>query len=263
MENPPNLSNTDFDLRIESRKAYMKEKKKWQLRMKQVQLAYFHQNLKALIVFEGWDAGGKGGAIRNLTEKLDPRGFLVHPISAPTKEEQGRHYMYRFNMRIPSPGTLSIFDRSYYGRVLVERVEGFAKQHEWERAYKEINDWESMLMDDGVRIIKLFMHISPEEQLKRFAERISNPMKRWKLTEEDIRNREKWQDYELAINDMFKQNSTIRAPWNVISGNHKWHARIDTLQTVVTALEQGVDTRLPELDESILIQAKEKLGISI
>jgi AMP-polyphosphate phosphotransferase len=259
----PHLADVDLSVQLRDRQAYNRSMSKWQRRMKEVQLAYFHQKRRAMIVFEGWDAGGKGGAIKRLTEKLDPRGFVVHPISAPTAAEQGRHYLYRFVMRLPLPGTLAIFDRSYYGRVLVERVEGFAKPHEWQRAYQEINEWERSLLDDDVRIVKLFMHISPEQQLARFAERLNNPLKQWKLTEEDIRNRSNWAAYETAINDMFEHNSTARAPWHIIASDSKWFARVNVLRTIVESLERGIDTRMPALDEKLVKAARLKLGIEI
>ena len=185
--NPPILK-TDFseDKILHDKRDYLKKLKKWQKRMLQVQQAYYHQGIRAILVFEGWDASGKGGAIRRITEKLDPRGFAVHPISAPSHEEQSRHYLYRFQSRLPEAGKIAIFDRSWYGRVLVERVEKFATEQEWQRAYQEINEFERCLIDDGARIIKVFMHIHPDEQLKRFQERLNNPVKRWKLTHEDF-----------------------------------------------------------------------------
>ena len=236
--------------------------KKWQKKLLHVQQAYFHQGRRAIVVFEGWDASGKGGAIRRLTEKLDPRGFVVHPIAAPTAVEQGRHYLYRFQTRLPKPGRIAIFDRSWYGRVLVERVEGFATEPQWQRAYQEINEYERMLIDDDVKIIKIFMHISAGEQLNRFEERLHNPYKRWKLTEEDIRNRTKWHQYEAAIHDMFDKTDTVEAPWTKIHAEHKWYARVEVIKTIVKALREGVDVSPPPLDENIIRLAEEKLGMS-
>ncbi|TPE53402.1 polyphosphate kinase [Maribrevibacterium harenarium] len=255
------LDHADFQLK--SKASYLKKLKKWQNAILEVQQAYFHQNRRAILVFQGWDAAGKGGAIRRLSEKLDPRGYKVHPISAPTAEEQGRHYLYRFQQRLPIPGTISIFDRSWYERVLVERIEGFASEQQWQRAYQEINEWERMLTDDGVRIVKVFMHISKEEQLKRFTERLHNPAKHWKLTHEDIRNRDKWDDYVVATNDMFRHTSTVSNPWHIIPGNRKWFARIEVLKTVYHALAEGVDLAPPTLDESIVRAAEKELGISV
>lgn len=226
-----------------------------------IQQAYYQQNRRAIIVFEGWDAAGKGGTIRRLTEILDPRGFTVYSIGVPTKEEQGRHYLYRFQARLPIPGCISIFDRSYYGRVLVERVEGMATDREWQRAYQEINEFERLLQDDGVRFVKLFLHIDKDEQLRRFEERLHNPVKHWKFTEEDIRNHLRWEDYECAIDDMFEQTSTTTAPWHLIPANKKWFARIETLKIIAEALEKGVDTSPPAIDQGIIAAAEAHLGI--
>jgi len=199
----------DFDLdTLSDKAAYTKALKKWQKAMFEVQHAYFRQGRRVILMFEGWDAAGKGGVIRRITEKLDPRGFRVHPISAPSLDEQGRHYLYRFQTRLPKPVTIAIFDRSYYERVLVERIEGFSIEDEWQRAYTEINEFERLLMDDGVKVIKFFFHITPEEQLKRFELRLTDPVKQWKLTEEDIRNRLKWSEYEFAIDGMFRHTCT-------------------------------------------------------
>lgn len=262
--NPPILK-TDFseDKILHDKRDYLKKLKKWQKRMLQVQQAYFHQGIRAILVFEGWDASGKGGAIRRITEKLDPRGFAVHPISAPSHEEQSRHYLYRFQSRLPEAGKIAIFDRSWYGRVLVERVEKFATEQEWQRAYQEINEFERCLIDDGARIIKVFMHIHPDEQLKRFQERLNNPVKRWKLTHEDIRNRERWNEYEQATNDTFLHTSTEAAPWHIIEGNHKWYARIQALKTVVKALSSGIDITPPPLDPSVQKAAYDALGLKV
>lgn len=257
----PLLSEADLNRTISSKAVYEKKLANWQKKMLLVQQAYFRQNKRAIIVFEGWDASGKGGAIRRLTEKLDPRGFRVYPIGPPTKDEQGRHYLYRFQKKLPKLGTIAIFDRSYYGRVLVERVEGFASDHQWQRAYSEINEFERLLSDDDVRIIKVFLHIDKGEQLRRFEERLNNPNKRWKLTEEDIRNREKWHDYEIAIDDMFSQTSTEQSPWHLISGNHKWRARVDVIKTITTQLAEGVDVEPPEVDHAIVDLAQQRLGI--
>jgi PPK2 family polyphosphate:nucleotide phosphotransferase len=262
LETPPCLSDVHFDKAIvASKSVYEKRLKKLQKQMLQIQQAYYHQGRRAIIVFEGWDAAGKGGAIRRLTEKLDPRGFTVNPISAPTAEEQGRHYLYRFQSRLPAPGGITIFDRSYYGRVLVERVEGFASEHQWQRAYQEINEFERLLMDDGVCIVKLFIHINKDEQIKRFDERLNNPVKRWKLTEEDIRNHMRWSDYEQAIDQMFTLTATQNAPWNVIPGKMKWFARLAVLEVVTHALAKGVDISVPPINPDVVAAAEALLGI--
>lgn len=263
-EEPPSLSKVNFeqDL-IESKNDYLKALKKCQEHLLRIQQAYYRQGKRAIIVFEGWDASGKGGVIRRITEKLDPRGFRVYPIAAPSIEEQGRHYLYRFQARLPKPGTIAIFDRSYYGRVLVERIEDFAKPAQWQRAYQEINEFERLLIDDGVYLIKFFLHITPEEQLKRFELRLSNPVKQWKLTEEDIRNRLKWPDYGVAIDDMFQQTSTMSAPWNVMAANHKWSMRVAVMKRLNEQLSQGVDITPPPLDPKLIKAAKKHLGLDI
>ncbi|HTP84133.1 MAG TPA: polyphosphate kinase [Alphaproteobacteria bacterium] len=220
---------------------YEKRLDKLQKQMLSIQQTYFHERRRAILVFEGWDAAGKGGAIRRLTEQLDPRGFHVWPIGAPRPDEQGRHYLYRFWTRLPEPGTIAIFDRSWYGRVLVERVEGLISKSTWRRAYDEINEFERMLIEDGARVVKVFLHITPEEQLRRFTERLSNPYKRWKLTEEDIRNHQRWDDYAEAVEDMFDRTSTKAAPWNAIYAEKKWVARIAVLTAVTDALSSGVE----------------------
>ncbi|WP_067098331.1 polyphosphate kinase 2 family protein [Marinomonas atlantica] len=262
----PSLDDIDLNddrYALADKRSYKKQLKRAQKAMKEVQQAYFHQGKRAIIVFQGWDASGKGGAIRRVTEKLDPRGYRVHPIAAPSKEEQGRHYLYRFQTRLPKPGTLAIFDRSWYERVLTERVEGFATAEQWQRAYQEINEFERLLMDDGVRIIKLFMNISKDEQLARFEERLSNPMKQWKLTEEDLRNRDSWSHYAQATDDMFQHTSTDQAPWQLIPANKKWYARITALDTIVSALASGVDLTPPPIDEALVKLAKQKLSITV
>lgn len=259
--NPPLFTDLDMDAPIIPDKATYKHRlKSLKTRILAVQQAYFHQQRRVIVVFEGWDASGKGGAIRQLTEKLDPRGFTVHPIAAPEPHEQGRHHLYRFQTRLPKPGHIAIFDRSYYGRVLVERVEGFASDWEWQRAYQELNEFERQLSDDGVRIVKIFLHITKDEQRRRFLERLNNPYKHWKLTEEDIRNRKRWADYEQAALDMFRYTSTEQAPWHLIAGNHKWYARICVLETIANALEAGVDTQPKPIDPALVESAMQELG---
>ncbi|MCZ8528856.1 polyphosphate kinase 2 family protein [Alteromonas sp. PRIM-21] len=227
-----------------------------------VQQSYYHQKRRALIVFEGWDASGKGGAIRRITEKLDPRSVNVFPVSAPTQEEREKHFLYRFWKQIPSPGKLTIFDRSHYGRVLVERVDGLTPATDWQRSYQEINEFEKTLSDNGVRIIKLFMHISADEQRERFEERLHNPFKRWKLTEEDLHNRRMREHYVEAINDMFEKTHTDYAPWHIINGEYKWQARVDVLETLVQALSEGVDITPPPLDEKLIAMASKQLDVN-
>jgi AMP-polyphosphate phosphotransferase len=255
------LAKLDQRERFAVREDYEARLAQLQVAMLRVQETYYHEKRRAIVVFEGWDAAGKGGAIRRLTEHLDPRGAKVWPIAAPKPEEQGRHYLYRFWTRLPEPGTIAVFDRSWYGRVLVERVEGFAKKREWKRAYAEINEFEGMLADDGVRIVKLFLHITPEEQLERFIERLRNPYKHWKLSPDDLRNRNRWDDYVQAIEDMFDKTSTRHAPWHAIAANYKWWARVRTIETVVDALAKGVSLKPPPIDPKVQVEAAKALGV--
>ena len=258
------LKDLDMDAaRLADQDEYEQRLAKLQKELLHIQQTYWHEKRRAIILFEGWDAAGKGGAIRRLTAPLDARGFHVWPIGAPGVEDQGKHYLYRFWARLPGPGTLAIFDRSWYGRVLVERVEGFATKEQWSRAYDEITRFERMLTDDGVRIVKLFLHITPEEQLARFRERLTNPYKRWKLTEEDLRNRARWDDYAEATEEMFDRTSTANAPWSAIPANAKWYARVHVLETVTAALKEGVTVAPPPMDQKLAQIAEEILGISL
>jgi polyphosphate kinase 2 (PPK2 family) len=192
-----------------------------------------------VVVFEGPDAAGKGGAIKRITERLDPRSVRVHSIVKPSHEEYQHHYLWRFWNKLPPYGQLTIFDRSWYGRVLVERVEGFATDKEWKRAYQEINHFENMLVDDGAIIVKIYLHISKEEQLYRFKRREADPMKHWKINDEDWRNRKKWDQHNEAAEDMFERTSIDGAPWNIVAANYKWHARVKVVRTVIEALEKS------------------------
>lgn len=205
-------------------------------------LAFFRENRRAIIVFEGTDASGKGGAIRRLTRHLDPRSAHVWPIGAPNELEKQHHYLQRFWTRLPTHGEITIFDRSWYGRVLVERVEDFCEAHEWQRAYQEINEFERQLTDDGVIIIKLFLHLSKEEQYRRLVDRIKEPAKRWKITRSDLVSRNYWDQYESAFEDMLNKTSTSNAPWYAIPADDKDSARYHTLKIVRDTLADKVDT---------------------
>ena len=198
------------------------------------------QGISTILVFEGWDAAGKGGAIRRVTEALDARQYQVIPIAAPTDEERAHHYLWRFWRHLPRAGRLTIFDRSWYGRVLVERVEGFATPAEWMRAYSEINQFEEELLDHGIVLVKFWLHITPDEQLRRFKERERSSFKSWKITEEDWRNRAKWRAYELAVNDMVERTSTRRASWTLVEANDKYYARIKVVQTACARLKAAL-----------------------
>ncbi|HKE82960.1 MAG TPA: polyphosphate:AMP phosphotransferase [Vicinamibacterales bacterium] len=195
------------------------------------------KGISTIVVFEGWDAAGKGGAIRRITAALDARDYEVIPISAPTDEERVRHYLWRFWRRLPRAGKMTIFDRSWYGRVLVERVEGFATDAEWRRAYGEIASFEEHLVTHGLLVVKFWIHITKAEQLKRFKERARIAHKRWKITDEDWRNRAKWPDYTLAVDEMVARTSTNVAPWTLVEGNDKQFARLKVLKTLADQME--------------------------
>ncbi|MGC2857786.1 polyphosphate kinase [Novispirillum sp. DQ9] len=196
--------------------------------------------VSTVLVFEGSDAAGKGGAIRRMTAALDARHYKVIPIAAPTDEERAHHYLWRFWRHVARAGRFTVFDRSWYGRVLVERVEGFASTEEWMRAYGEINTFEEQLVDSGVVLGKFWLHITPEEQLRRFEARKEIAWKQWKLTDEDWRNRDKWDDYEIAVNEMVERTSTRKAPWTLVEANCKLHARVKIIETVGDKLEAAL-----------------------
>jgi len=257
----PRLADVDLTLHL-GRSAYESKLTKLQHLLTQIQQAYLFSGQSAVILFEGWDAAGKGGTIRRISAALDPRSFKVWPIGAPRKYYLERHFLLRFMERMPPNGAITIFDRSWYGRVLVERVENLTPEKRWRSAYKEINDFERMLHDDDTRLVKLFFHISPEEQLARFEERLKNPLKRWKLSYEDFRNRNRWEDYATAIDEMFERTSTDYAPWHLIAANDKKHARIAAMKTITSALSKGVDLEPPLLDETVLDAAKEHMDIT-
>lgn len=210
----------------------------WQGRLARLVRHKRFAKVPLILVFEGQDAAGKGGAIRRITHALDARQFRAIPISAPTDEELARPYLWRFWRRLPVPGRIAIFDRSWYGRVLVERVEGYAKPEEWQRAYMEINQFEKQLVDSGGLVLKFWLAVTKDEQLRRFRERQKSPFKTFKITPEDWRNRKRWDDYVQAANDMFAHTNTDHCPWSLVSANDKHHARIAVLQTVVLALEE-------------------------
>ncbi|HCK82640.1 MAG TPA: polyphosphate:AMP phosphotransferase [Candidatus Competibacter sp.] len=214
--------------------------KRYQAKLNQLQRTARERKISTILVFEGWDAAGKGGSIRRITAALDARDYRVIQIAAPTDEEAAHNYLWRFWRHIPRAGRVTIYDRSWYGRVLVERVEGFARTRDWQRAYAEINDFEAQLVERGIVLLKFWLHITPEEQLRRFKEREQITYKSWKLTEEDWRNRERWADYELAVNDMVEHTSTRQEPWTLIEANDKRYARIKVLRTLCERLETAL-----------------------
>jgi polyphosphate:AMP phosphotransferase len=223
------LSGLDMTMRLG------KEEYEKQLPLLQAELHHLHlqakdRNIASVLVFEGPDGAGKGGAIRRLCTALSPRYYQVHGVAKPTEDEAAQHYLWRFWRKVPHDGRIAIFDRSWYGRVLVERVEGFAHEDEWRRAYAEINDFEQQLVEHGIVVLKFWLHITKEEQFQRFRHREKTPHKRWKLTEEDWRNRKKWSDYERAVNDMVQYTSTPAARWTLVEGNDKRYSRIAVLR---------------------------------
>lgn len=257
---PPKLADADLTKRL-GKKDYFDHLIDLQAKLATIQQAYLFHGIKAVIVFEGWDAAGKGGTIRRISQALDPRSFKVWPIGAPRNYYLNRHYLLRFWERLPPSGAISAFDRSWYGRVLVERIEKLTPEHRWRAAYDEINAFERMLTADGTRIIKLFFHISKEEQMERLTERLTNPLKRWKLTYEDFRNREKWDETEIAVDEMLARTSTEHAPWHVIPANNKKYARINAMQAIVNAFSNGVDLHPHHLDNEVLNAACEVLDV--
>jgi len=231
------LSSIDPDKDI-SDDEYKEKIKFYQKKISYLGFKLYAKRKPVVIVYEGWDAAGKGGNIRRLTQDIDPRGYEVVPVAAPSQEELAHHYLWRFWKSMPKDGHIAIFDRSWYGRVLVERVEGFCTDIEWQRAYREINDMEMHLHNHGTIIFKFWLHIDKDEQLKRFQTRESNVLKQYKITDEDWRNREKWDLYEKAVDEMLFRTSTGYAPWTVVESNNKKYARIKTLKLVVDTLEK-------------------------
>ena len=234
------------------RDEYVLEITRRQIQLRELSWQVYVQKRPVIVAFEGWDAAGKGGAIKRITEKLDPRGYVVYPISSPQGEDKTRHYLYRFWRRLPERGQIAIFDRSWYGRVLVERVEGFATEAEWKRGYKEINSFERQVHEFGAILAKFWIHISREEQLRRFEERKAIGYKEWKLTEEDWRNRQKWSAYEEAVEQMLVKTSTATAPWTLVEGNDKYWARTKVLAKLVKILsaEMGYQPFDPLIKEA-------------
>lgn len=227
-----------------------------QERLGHIQTAHIIHKRRAIIVFEGWDAAGKGGIIKRLTAEWDPRYFEVWPISAPTPEELSHHFLWRFWRRLPAQHNIAVFDRSWYGRVLVERVEGFASEAEWRRGYAEINDFEAQQAETGATLIKIFVHVTQETQDQRLRERIESPWKRWKTGLDDYRNRARRAEYLDAMHEMFARTNTEIAPWVVIDGNDKKAARIAALTAIADALAARVPMDPPTLDPAVEAAAR-------
>ena len=229
------LSRGEFPA-VASREVYERRVEELQRRMLLVQQGIFHAQRRAVIALEGFDAAGKGGAIRRISEAVDPRGLRVVPVGPPREDEQGRHWLWRFWRDLPVPGTITIFDRSWYGRVLVERVEKLAPRKAWARAYREILEFERTLVDDGVDVIKIFLAISKPEQLRRFEARLADPYKQWKLGEADVRARKRWDDYVEAADDVLARTDGPPARWHLVAADHKWYARAEVLRIVTSTL---------------------------
>ncbi len=239
----PKLSEIDLSPSLED-EDYKAQLKKLQARLGELHNTIYRKKIPVILCYEGWDAAGKGGNIRRIARPLDPRGFDVIPISSPEPHELNRQYLWRFWTRLPRSGHVCIFDRTWYGRVMVERLEGFCTEDDWKRAYNEINEFERQLTDWGAVVLKFWIHIDQDTQLARFQDRQNTPDKQWKLTEEDWRNREKWPQYEQAVDEMLKKTSTENAPWYIIESNDKKYARIRTLKIVIKALEKACEEQL-------------------
>lgn len=243
-----------------SRKSYEKRLQPLQYRMRSISLSYFSQNRHAVVVIEGTDTAGKGGAIRRLTAELDPRHYDVWPIGPPNAEEIRHHYLWRFWQRLPEHGLIGVFDRSWYGRVLVERVEGLAPKAKWRWAYKDIRAFEESLTREGMRIVKIYLHVTAEEQRRRLAERVEDPYKRWKVSAADFHSHLLRDRYLEAAGEMFEKTSSDFAPWHVIPADNKRYARLAVLDTVTQALGENVDLTPLPLDEETTRLAREVLG---
>ena len=237
----PKLQDVELEGKVIEEEEYQKELKELQKRLRELHNRVYRKRVPVIITYEGWDAAGKGGNIKRITGALDPRGFEVHPIASPEPHEKARHYLWRFWTRLPKDGHIAIFDRTWYGRVMVERLEGFCSENDWKRAYNEMNEFEKELHDWGAVIIKFWVQIDKDTQLERFTDRQNNPEKQWKITDEDWRNREKWDLYEDAVNEMLKKTSTTFAPWHILESVDKKYARIKALKIVIEELEKALD----------------------
>ncbi|MBI1776165.1 MAG: polyphosphate kinase [Proteobacteria bacterium] len=257
------LQSLDLCCAIPDKDTYEQELKRLQLKLLTIQQAYVRDGRRAVIGFEGWDAAGKGGSIKRMTERLDPHAYKVWPIGPPKPEEQGRHWLWRIWERLPEPGIIAIYDRTWYGRVLVERVEELTPKPDWRRAYREINDFEYTLTANGARLVKLFLHVSRAEQRQRLIERIQHPLKRYKIGEPDLRNYRLRKPYERAIEDMLAETDSKHAPWHLIPAEKKWYARISALRIVTDRLAKGVDLSPSPLDEDLKRDAERSLGVKL
>ncbi len=235
----PKLADVALNQSV-TREEYDRQLKAAQKKLKKLHNELYRRGIPVVIAYEGWDAAGKGGNIKRMTSALDARGFTVHPIASPDSYEKNRHFLWRFWKRLPKTGHIAIFDRTWYGRVMVERLEGFCSENDWKRAYHEMNEFEKILTDWGAVVIKFWIQIDKDTQLARFTERQNTPEKRWKITDEDWRNREKWDAYEDAVNEMIEKTSTEFAPWHIIPSNDKYYARLQTIQIVIDEIEKAL-----------------------
>jgi polyphosphate:AMP phosphotransferase len=238
LQSIPKLAEIPLADKQLSDEEYRTELKKCQDRLRDLHNEIYKKKIPVIIAYEGWDAAGKGGNIKRIAAALDPRGYEVHPIASPEPHEKARHYLWRFWNRLPKDGHVAIFDRTWYGRVMVERLEGFCNENDWQRAYNEINEFEKELYDWGAVIVKFWVQIDKDVQLERFTYRQNTPEKQWKITDEDWRNREKWDLYEVAVDEMLQKTNTAFAPWTVLESNDKKYARIKALKTVIAAIEE-------------------------
>ena len=239
-EETPKLEDADLRAFLDD-SFYKDELKKLQSRLGKLHSMIYRRRIPVVLCFEGWDAAGKGGNIKRIAYPLDPRGFDIYPIASPSPEEKNRHHLWRFWNKVPRTGHVAIFDRTWYGRVMVERIEGFCTENDWKRAYAEINEFEKNLTDWGAVVLKFWIHIDSDTQLERFTLRQNTPEKQWKITDEDWRNRDKWPQYEEAIGEMIAKTSTNNAPWYIIESKDKKYARIKTLRIICESLEKAID----------------------
>ena len=260
LTSPMGIDLTDYESGKKLDGGYRKALAKLQKRLERIHYAHIVHNRRAIVMFEGWDAAGKGGIIERLTAGWDPRFFHVWPIAAPSKEEKRHDFLWRFRKRLPSAKEIAIFDRSWYGRVLVERIEGYATEAEWRRGYDEINAFEAEQTAAGTTLVKVFVHITQKQQDKRFRDRLTHKWKRWKTGLDDYRNRARRADYLVAMDEMFARTNTKSAPWIVIDGNDKKAARIAALTAIADALEAQVSMEPPDLDPEVERVAREALG---
>lgn len=252
-EDAPEVKRADYDSRLLA----------LQYELQLIQAAYISQGLKGIVAIEGWDASGKGGLIQRMTPELDQRYSNVWSIGAPTKDEMGHHFLWRFWSKLPAKREIAVFDRTWYGRVLVERVDKLTPKPDWKRGYDEINDFEALQIADGTRIAKLFLHTTANEQDRRLRERLETPYKRWKTGTEDYHNRSLRDAYTEAYEDMFDKTSTPHAPWTVIAADDKKTARIAGIEAVISALGEDVDLTYPAVDPELRALAEAALGVTL